>query len=152
MGPIKTERPVFRNLVIIDWAALPIDQREGLSMPILNIEIVTRPAEHFSANLALELADRTGEIFDSAPGHTWVTVRFIARENYAENNSPADDIFPIFVSILKAKLTPPDSLQAEAARLTAVIAQLCNRPQENVHIIYLPEGAGRVAFGGRLLP
>jgi hypothetical protein len=40
----------------------------------------------------------------------------------------------------------------EASRLTEIIAQVCQRPQENVHIFYLPEGAGRVAFGGKLLP
>ena len=121
-------------------------------MPILNVEIVIRPGEHFSPELAMNLADHAGQIFDSAPGHTWVTVQFISRENYAENNSPSDDSFPVFVSILKAKLSSTDSLQAEADRLTPVIARLCSRPQENVHIIYLPEGAGRVAFGGKLLP
>lgn len=121
-------------------------------MPILNVEIVIRPAEYFPTNLARELADHTGEIFDSGPGHTWVTVHYISREYYAENLSSAGDILPVFVSILKAKLSSPDSLQAEVAKLTAIIAQICDRPQENVHIIYLPEGAGRVAFGGKLLP
>jgi phenylpyruvate tautomerase PptA (4-oxalocrotonate tautomerase family) len=128
-----------------------MEQGKDKIMPILNVEIVLRPGERFSSKLAVELADQAGEIFDSAPGHTWVTVHFIPREYYAENNSPSDDLCPVFVSILKAKLPSPDSLQAEVSRLTAVIAQLCNRPHENVHILYLPEGAGRVAFGGKLL-
>ena len=120
-------------------------------MPILSVEIVVRPDEHFPANLAMELVDRTGEIFDSAPGRTWVTVHFLSRENYAENLSQSEEIFPVFVSVLKAKLPSPDLLQAEVARLTELLAQICHRPAENLHIIYLPEGAGRVAFGGKLL-
>jgi len=121
-------------------------------MPILNVEIVARPDEYLSPKLATELANRTGEIFGSAPGSTWVKVHLIARENYAENSSVSEDIYPVFVSVLKAKLPSPDSLQAEVAKLTAAIAQVCGRPQENVHIVYLPAGAGRVAFGGKVLP
>jgi len=54
-------------------------------MPILTVEIVTRPGEYIRPELAQELADRTDKIFASAPGTTWVKVHFIARENYAEN-------------------------------------------------------------------
>jgi len=121
-------------------------------MPILNVEIVARPDEYLSPKLATELANRTGEIFGSAPGSTWVKVHLIARENYAENSSVSEDIYPVFMSVLKAKLPSPDSLQAEVSKLTAAIAQVCGRPQENVHIVYLPAGAGRVAFGGKVLP
>jgi len=63
-----------------------------------------------------------------------------------------DGVYPVFVSVLKAKISSTDSLEVEVAKLTAVIAQICNRPEENVHIIYLPQGAGRVAFGGKVLP
>jgi len=121
-------------------------------MPILNVEIVARRDESLSPKLATELANRTGEIFGSAPGSTWVKVHLIARENYAENSSVSEDIYPVFMSVLKAKLPSPDSLQAEVSKLTAAIAQVCGRPQENVHIVYLPAGAGRVAFGGKVLP
>ena len=121
-------------------------------MPILNVEIIIHPGEHFHPSLATGLADRTGEIFGSPPGNTWVTVHFTLRENYAENNSSAEAILPVFVTVLKNKLPSPDSLTDEVAKLTVVIAQICQRPEENVHVIYLPEGAGRVAFGGRLLP
>ena len=120
-------------------------------MPILTIEIVTRPGERFSLNLAAELADRSGEIFASPPGNTWVKVQFIPPEHYAENRSE-EEVFPVFVSILKAQLPPADDLQGEAAQLTNAIAQLCNRPPQNVHVHYLSPGAGRVAFGGKLLP
>lgn len=119
-------------------------------MPILNIEIVMRPGENLPPGLATELADRTGEIFDSPAGNTWVKVYLIPAEYYAENSSAPNGIFPVFVSVLKAKRPSPDALQVEVNRLTTAIAQICNRPQENVHIIYSPEGRGRVAFGGNL--
>ena len=120
-------------------------------MPIVDVEIITRPDEPQRPDLAVELADRAGEVFGSAPGNTWVKVHFISGDNYAENLAAPGSVFPVFVSVLKAKLPAPDLLQAEAARLTAVIARACQRPPENVHILYLPEGAGRAAFGGRLL-
>ena len=120
-------------------------------MPILNVEIIMRPDEHIRPELARELADRTGEIFGSSPGSTWVKVYLLARENYAENMTTSEDICPVFVSVLKAKLPSPDLLQVEVAKLTAAVAQICGRPQENIHIIYLPEGMGRVAFGGKMI-
>jgi phenylpyruvate tautomerase PptA (4-oxalocrotonate tautomerase family) len=120
-------------------------------MPILHVEIISRPDESIRAGLAKELADRSGEIFGSPSGGTWVKVYLLAREAYAENSSTEEDILPVFVSVLKAKLPPVDTLQEEIARLTAAVAQVCDRPEENVHIIYMPEGSGRVAFGGKLL-
>lgn len=120
-------------------------------MPILHIDIVTRPGESIRSEVAQELADRTGEIFGSEPGGTWVSVSPIVREAYAENKRAEEDLFPVFVSILKAKLPSPDALQVEITRLTEVISVVCDRPRENVHIIYQPEGAGRIAFGGRLV-
>lgn len=120
-------------------------------MPILTVEIVTRPEERFPAELAQALADRAGVILHSAPRHTWVTVRFIASEHYAENQNSSVDIYPVFVSILKATIPAPEPLQAEVAELTVAIGQCCNRRPEQVHIIYLPQGAGRVAFGGKVL-
>ena len=121
-------------------------------MPILDVEIVTHPDEKIRPDLATELANQAGEIFHSPPGNTWVKIRFTAGENYAENSNESGDVFPVFVSVLKARLPSPEALQAEVTRLTVVIAQVCTRPQENVHILYLPEGAGRVAFGGKVLP
>ena len=120
-------------------------------MPILNVEIVMRPDEHIRPGLARELADRTGEIFGSSPGSTWVKVYPLAGENYAENKSPFQDISPVFVSVLKATLASPNELQVEVTKLTAAVAKVCDRPEENIHILYLPEGRGRVAFGGSLL-
>jgi phenylpyruvate tautomerase PptA (4-oxalocrotonate tautomerase family) len=121
-------------------------------MPILDIEIVIRPGETLDHKLAVELANRAGEIFAAPPGSTWVKLRTLSHENYAESggNSPVD-FFPVFVSVLTARLPVPDKMQIEVAKLTAAIARACDRPEENVHIVYLPEGAGRVSFGGKII-
>jgi phenylpyruvate tautomerase PptA (4-oxalocrotonate tautomerase family) len=121
-------------------------------MPILNVEIVTYQNEHIRPDLAMELANQAGETLGSAPGNTWVKVYLIAGDNYAENMIASDTVFPVFVSVLKAKPPSPESMQDEVTKLTAIIARVCNRPQENIHILYLPEGAGRIAFGGKVLP
>jgi phenylpyruvate tautomerase PptA (4-oxalocrotonate tautomerase family) len=121
-------------------------------MPILEIQIVLRPNESVSQELAVELADRTGAIFGSPPGTTWVKIQAIPRENYAENGGgPAEDVYPVFVSILKARLPEPATWPVEVALLTTAIAQVCGRPEANVHLFYLPEGAGRIAFGGSIV-
>ena len=118
-------------------------------MPILDVEIVLKPSEMLSRDLAPELANRAGEVFGAAPGTTWVKVSAIAAEHYAENGGPPEGVYPVFVSVLKAKLPTAAELQTEIASLTAAVAQVCARPPENVHVIYLPEGSGRVAFGGK---
>jgi hypothetical protein len=58
---------------------------------------------------------------------------------------------PVFVSILKANLPDEAVMAREVEALTTAVAQLCDRPPENVHIIYLPSGNGRVAFGGQIV-
>ena len=121
-------------------------------MPILEIEIVARPGESLSPGLAAEIADRAAEILDSRPGGTWARLRTLPAEAYAENGGgPPDGVYPVFVTVLKSRLPAQDELAHEAEALAAAIGQAANRPQENVHILYLPEGLGRVAFGGRLL-
>ncbi len=122
-------------------------------MPILDLEIVLRPAELLAPGLAGDIADRCGEVFGSPPGNTWVKLRSVPREHYAENGGgPPEGVYPVFVSVLKAHPPAPEALPAEVARLTAAIAQATGRPAEYVHVFYLPAGAGRVAFGGEVLP
>lgn len=117
-------------------------------MPIVTVEIVTRPGEPSIPGLAAALADRLGALFGSAAGGTWVKVRRMAREDYAENGGTPAQVYPVFVSVLKGHASPPAAREEEVARLTAAVAAICNRAPENVHLIYAPAGAGRVAFGG----
>jgi len=121
-------------------------------MPILDVEIVLRPGESLRAGLAGELADRAGEVLRSEAGQTWVRLRSLPAERYAENGGgPGIEIHPVFVSVLKARIPPAPALRLEIAELTAAIAHTCDRPIENVHLLYPVEGAGHVAFGGRLV-
>jgi phenylpyruvate tautomerase PptA (4-oxalocrotonate tautomerase family) len=121
-------------------------------MPILEIEIITHSGETLKPGLSEKIADLAGEIFGSKPGGTWVRLRTLSSEAYAENGGgPPAGVSPVFVSILKSDLPSTVQLEKEAALLTATIAQACDRPPENVHLLYLPAASGRVVFGGRLL-
>lgn len=45
-----------------------------------------------------------------------------------------------------------DALRDEVAALTRVVAASCDRPTDNVHVLYgAPAAAGRLAFGGSLV-
>jgi phenylpyruvate tautomerase PptA (4-oxalocrotonate tautomerase family) len=128
-----------------------LDSRE-VAMPIVDIEIVVRAGETVGRERAAEIAERAGEIFGSQKGGTWVKIRTIPWEYYAESGANADDeVLPVFVSILKAHLPKADSMKAEVSSLTEAIAKICAREPENVHLIYEPGAAGRVAFGGTVV-
>lgn len=120
-------------------------------MPILEVEMVVAEGEALPGGLAADLGERAGRVFGAEPGTTWLRLRALGRDGYAENGGgPPEGIWPVFVTVLKRTLLPPEQRRIEAARLAAALAEGCGRPVENVHILYLPEGAGRVAFGGKL--
>lgn len=117
-------------------------------MPILDIEIVQKADEKLNPYLAQEIDDAAAEVFKRGPGCTWVKVRVV--DQYAENNSD-EPPHPVLVSILHSQIPEEGRLREEITELTQIIAEICQRPPENVHLIYLPPGQGRVAFGGRLV-
>ena len=121
-------------------------------MPIVDIEIVLKPNEIVQSEIVEELADQLGEIFGSPKGTTWVKVHALTHDYYAESGGTPDGVFPVFVSILKSKLPSTEEMQKEVEMITGAVAQICGRPSGNVHVIYLPEGRGRVAFGGKIVP
>lgn len=120
-------------------------------MPIVDIEIVLRPDETIQHTMVSELADELGEIFHSPSKGTWVRVHGLPTDHYAENGGTAIVVYPIFVSIIKSMLPSADEMQKEAEKITGAVAQICNRPSVNVHVIYQPEARGRLAFGGQLV-
>lgn len=121
-------------------------------MPILDIEIVLRPGETLTSDLAAALAQAAAGAFGASPGRTWVKLRSLPADHYAEDRGgPPEGVAPVFVKVLKAELPPATELRTEAARLTQAIARACNRPAENVHVLYEPGAQGRLAFGGELL-
>ncbi len=122
-------------------------------MPILDVEIVLHPQELLPAGIAGAIANKAGAIFKTPPAQTWVKVHAIPFDRYAENHKEASDaVYPVFVHILKAKIPSPEALQAEVEALGLAIAEICQRPPANIHLFYLPAGAGRVAFGGEIVP
>ena len=121
-------------------------------MPVLEVEMVLAAGEALAPGLATALAERTSAVFGAAPGRTWVRLRSLERAQYAEDGGgPPPGVQPVFVTVLKARWPEGAQLADEIERLTTAVAQACGRPAENVHVAYLPAGAGRVAFGGRLV-
>jgi hypothetical protein len=55
------------------------------------------------------------------------------------------------VTILHARPPAGAALRAEVTSVTGAVAQCVARPPERVHVRYASAGAGRQAFGGRLV-
>lgn len=120
-------------------------------MPILTIEIVARSGEKPQPELASKLADAAADAMRS-PGHTWVKLTHLPQGSYAEDSgSPQGDFYPVFVSVIVAEVPDSASLPAEVSRLTEAIAEVCERPAENVHVLYEASASGRQAFGGEIV-
>jgi hypothetical protein len=60
-------------------------------------------------------------------------------------------VHPVFVTVLKSKVPEGSALEGEVSRLTQAVAKLLDRPEANIHIIYQPDGRGRVGFEGSLV-
>jgi phenylpyruvate tautomerase PptA (4-oxalocrotonate tautomerase family) len=121
-------------------------------MPILDIEIVGPLAIGGNQPLAQALADAAGRVFAAPPGTTWVRVRTLSLDAYAENGAaiaPADA--PVFVTVRKRRAPEGDELAAEIGALTGVIAGVLVRPASRVHVGYEASAAGRMAFGGKVV-
>ena len=116
-------------------------------MPILEIQFV---GDDRDSNIAQKLADAVGLVLHSSAGQTWVKVSWLASSQYAENLNESRDLKPVFVSLLLRKLPDNEQKSQIAKDLCKTIAQVSGRQEENIHILFLPEGAGRMAFGGDL--
>ena len=120
-------------------------------MPLVVIELIGGETP-VSPRLAPRLADALGKIFGSEPEQTWVRVRSLPLEAYAENDTAAPlGSNAVFVEVTKRDRPPSVLLATEAALIAAAVGQVCARPAERVHVIYEPPAAGRVAFGGKLV-
>lgn len=120
-------------------------------MPILDVEVVGPVPDDVRSGLAQRIAEASGKVLDSRPQSTWVKLRFLDEKDYAENaGGPPEGVWPVLVSVLQAELTQRSQLSEQASRLAVAIAEACGRPIENVHIIFEPPAAGRIAFGGKL--
>ncbi len=121
-------------------------------MPIVTIEVVADADHAVEDNLAQSLADTIGRALNSPPGQTWVRLRSLVGNQYAENENPTKPgELPVFVTILERQSPQGSNLEAEVAEITTVIAQVLGRPAACVHVEYAPSALGRVSFGGKLV-
>lgn len=121
-------------------------------MPIVDVLIVSADPQGAANGLARTLADGLGRVFGSAPGRTWVRLQTLAEAAYAENEAQsAATELPVFVTVLHARPPVGVALVEELRAVTAAVADGLGRPTERVHVQYAPAGAGRQAFGGRLV-
>ncbi|MFZ9683577.1 MAG: tautomerase family protein [Cephaloticoccus sp.] len=120
-------------------------------MPLIEIEIIG-PSRSVPAPLTRQLADALGEALGTSPASTWVRLRTLPASRYAENGTARPlGRKAIFVTITHRQLPTRAQLKREASEVSRIVSTLCNRPADLVHIIYQPPGAGRIAFGGRLI-
>jgi phenylpyruvate tautomerase PptA (4-oxalocrotonate tautomerase family) len=121
-------------------------------VPILEFELVASEASpSLPAGLAQSLADAAAQVFGASQGTVWVKIRVILSAQYAEDHGKPEGMFPVFVTVLRSRVPEGSALEDEILRLTQATETILNRPEANVHIFYQTDGAGRVAFGGKLV-
>jgi len=119
-------------------------------MPILEVDYTGPVADNVRRALARRIADAAGAVLGAPPRTTWVRMRFVPADEYAENDGAEPGVWPVIVRVLEADPPEGEALAAEARRLTEAIAAACGRPAANVHLVWEPPGRGRVSFGGTL--
>jgi phenylpyruvate tautomerase PptA (4-oxalocrotonate tautomerase family) len=121
-------------------------------MPILDVEVVGPMPAARRRGLARRLAGACGAAFGAPPGHTWVRLRWLAADDYAESGGgPPRGVRPVFVGVLLAERPPIGVRTRQAAGVAAAVAVACGRPVANVHVLFHAPAKGRIAFGGRLV-
>ena len=123
-------------------------------MPIVDIEVVTSTPDTTAIGKATSqrLADELGSLFGGDSGGTWVRLRWIDHDAYAENQAAhGSQARPTFVNILRAELPEAPALRREMQGVAEIVARTLNRPRENVHVLYAPAAKGRIGFGGELM-
>ena len=120
-------------------------------MPILDVELIGPVSEAVRRGLAARIADAAAAVLGSPPQGTWVKLRFLDADAYAENaGGPPPEVRPVFVRVLQAEVPQGPELAELTSRLTTAVAAACDRGAENVHVLHELPAAGRIAFGGRL--
>lgn len=121
-------------------------------MPIIDVQMVVAPQAPETKGLAKRLAEVLGHLFGAEPGRVWVRLHILPAEHYAENQTiltPPD--LPVFATVLHARPPKGQAREEEVLAITRAIADCVNRAPSRVHVQYAAKGAGRVAFGGKLL-
>ena len=120
-------------------------------MPVVTVEFVSDSDHPIRDGLAQALADAVGRVLGTPPGQTWVRLRSLQPNQYAENEMHLEaSELPVFITLLERSPPTGAELQAQVTSLTQAIAQVFARPGGCVHIEYASAASGRVSFGGRL--
>ena len=121
-------------------------------MPIVDVQVVCKTPQQVCTVSAQALADSLGRVFQSESGHTWVRTHTLADIAYAENGTTlSDSELPAFVTVMHLRPPVGEALAIEVQAVTVAVAKCIGRPKERVHVQYAPPGAGRQAFGGKLV-
>ena len=124
---------------------------EVITMPIVDVEIVPLPEESMRLGLAAEIADRCGHVAGSPPGSTWIKLHAIPCIHYADNGGgPPEGVFPSSCRFSRPGC-PHRTCCAPKSTAHHSRCRGDRPPSGDLHIVYLPAGAGRVAFGGEEL-
>lgn len=120
-------------------------------MPLVEIEVINSSGG-LEPDLPGRLADALDEALGARPGSTWVRLRALERSSYGESGGPIpEDLCPVFVHLLLARQDEAGEVGLMLERVTRAVAGTLHHRAENVHVVLSPDGAGRVAFGGRLV-
>jgi phenylpyruvate tautomerase PptA (4-oxalocrotonate tautomerase family) len=119
-------------------------------MPIVEVELVSD--DEPGPGLASLLANEIGRAMNAAEGSTWVRLRTLRRDHYGESGGPLPkDVQPVFVTVTTQHRPGADQLSVVVEKMTSSVAHTTGHPRQNVHVIFAPDAAGRVAFGGRVV-
>lgn len=130
-------------------------------MPIFHIDLLDDGAP--DAALPKKLADALGTLLAADPGHVWVRVSRCPRSDYAENGDgpvPRWAFVRVILRSLPPEIPPPglksiptsEALTGRAHAIARLVAEHTGRALEDVHVYFDPPAAGRIAFGGALVP
>ncbi len=127
--------------------------RGGAQVPIIDIELVEDEQSGQGTTINIQaLADSLGVLFNSGQAGTWVRLRHLPRDRYAENQTRIDQSTrPVFITVLKSRLGDENELAVEAKAIASTVSGLLDRPVQNTHVLFAPDAAGRIAFGGELV-
>lgn len=102
--------------------------------------------------LAQSLADAGSPAFPPEQREVWLQVRYTPHRDWAvSRGSSSGRPSPILVHVLREVNPQGRDLKQEIRGITAAVARVTGRPEENVHVTFEPSARGRVAFGGKLL-
>lgn len=122
-------------------------------MAIVDIELVIQEGRdsYLSQEQTRSIANTLGRIFETKPNRTWVRIRYLPSEQYAENEAPEGPaVLPTFITILKNRPPEPGLMASQMLAIAQGLSPIINRPAGSIHILYEASALGRLGVGGIL--